>query len=146
MNSETFPVEQQEHEKRWEEYNNRYPAITRDITRFQWGAVQPMRFQFANEGLTHHYPSPTVNPENRHYSLVETAKRNRQQVIEQQTTDRQRRVFSLCGVGCAKKARPWERCGCRQSPQDFLFPFQEFRPNIRNFNKPLNLSLPQRFL
>jgi hypothetical protein len=132
-----FPVSDDRSSIEWREHLTSNTAVSPGLA--QWRAGQPPAIRLFEIRKVERYPAPTLHPGHKDYSSIETAKRKRVTAYEEaQQRELYHRRFT---TGRTRDGREFPII--RRYPADL--PFEEFRPNLRNFNKPLNLRLPQEF-
>ena len=118
-------------EQQWERYLNQNPIYAHDLLEFQHGYLARTPLNSSRNILNRQFLKiPTPHPQMRHYTMIETAKRNREEAI------RQARLHQRVKIHGVYQRAPWVP---PQEHPDLL----RFCPNINHFTKGINTRLPK---
>jgi hypothetical protein len=109
-------------EKQWEVFLNQNPAVTSELMKFRYGYLARTPLESSRNLMnTQYYGVATPHPQQKGYSAIETARKNREEAIQR---ERQRRV-TIHGVS---QVPPW-------IPPDQHPDLLRFRPRLARFEK-----------
>jgi len=115
----------------WVHYLNQSPVYTPDLMEYRHGYLVGNRLDSSRNLMNTQYRAiPVPHPQMKHYSMIETAKRNRAEA------ERMARMNQRVRIRGVEQRPPWVR-------PDRYEPFDRFRPNLNIFTKPLIFRMPK---
>lgn len=115
----------------WERYLSQSPIYAIDLLEFQHGWLARTPLGSSRNILNRQFLKvPTLHPQMKHYTMIETAKRNREEAIRRAKMDQRVKIHGVY------QRPPWIP---PQEHPDLL----RFCPNYNHFTKGIRIRLPK---
>jgi hypothetical protein len=127
----TLPPPSDTTSQQWVTYLNQHPVYAADLMQFRYGYLARTPLESSKNILHRQYLQvPVPHPQSKHYTMIEMAKRNREEAI------RKSRLQQRVKIHGVYQSPPWVP---PQEHPDLL----RFCPNINHFQKGINIRLPK---